>query len=236
MVRSISCVKWQDKKDVQVANPPINTCHPLSQQKQIIAGLLSVTIYSFSCVSPAADGIKLPVCWRRLMLVLELHLPSRKDNQLSGVFNLKYSHWTMEHSAQPLHSAQIQGLDIITVLDRWAHLLCCTDVLSLQMKRLLLIQFTKGWTVPGVCVSEPQLQLLTRWRNRYGSRFGLASESLLEGCSVKCHGWSLNSSCQRRFAHPTVAAAAEEMFPTRGRDGKPSKGSERKQKWNKEQK
>lgn len=77
------------------------------------------------------------------MLVLELHLPSRKDNQLSGVFNLKYSHWTMEHSAQPLHSAHIQGLDIITVLDRWAHLLCCTDVLSLQMKRLLLIQFAK---------------------------------------------------------------------------------------------
>lgn len=127
------------KLQIHQSTPAI---HSLGKNKLLPACFPSQFIF-FSCVSPAADGIKLPACWRRLMLVLELHLPSRKDNQLSGVFNLKYSHWTMEHSAQPLHSAHIQGLDIITVLDRWAHLLCCTDVLSLQMKRLLLIQFTK---------------------------------------------------------------------------------------------
>lgn len=44
--------------------------------------------------------------WDKAPSVLELHLPSRKDNQLTGVFNLKYSHWPMERSAQPLHKGK----------------------------------------------------------------------------------------------------------------------------------
>lgn len=97
-----SSMKWQDKKkNVQVTNPPISPSHPASRGRTNYCR--PAYRRTFSCVSPAADGTKLPACWRRLMLVLELHLPSRKDNQLTEVFNLKYSHWTMEHSAQPLH-------------------------------------------------------------------------------------------------------------------------------------
>lgn len=67
-------------------------------------------LHIFLCVRkmshPAADGTKLPAGWQHLLLVLDLHLPSRKDNQLTGVFNLEYSHWTMAHWAQRLHKGK----------------------------------------------------------------------------------------------------------------------------------
>lgn len=100
------------------------------------------------------------------MLVLELHLPSRKDNQLTGVFNLKYSHWTMEHPAQPLHRGKawtrlqsLTGEHISPVL-----LVCRQSLPSNSQKVELHGAFQKS---------------LARWRSGYGSLCHLASEIFL---------------------------------------------------------
>lgn len=69
------------------------------------------------CVKPSTvDGVKCPACWQQRRLVSELHLHSWKDNQPTGLFNLKYACWTINHFVRLLHAAQKQGWDVFQSL------------------------------------------------------------------------------------------------------------------------
>lgn len=80
-------------------------------------------------------------------LLCELHLHSWKDNQPTGVFNLEYVRWTINHFVQPLHTAHRQGWGRISVTDKPAHIFCLgIDVLLLLQRERppLLIPFIWG--------------------------------------------------------------------------------------------
>lgn len=56
----------------------------------------------------------------------------------------------------------------------------------------------------------------------------MPAETLLEDCSVKCLGWSLNSSCQHQFSNPVVEAVVEGNVIHAGKNRKLSWRSEGK--------
>lgn len=162
------------RNNVQHANSPTSTIHLASQGRTNYCR--PAYHCTFSCVSPAADGTKLLACWQHLMLVPELHLPSKKDNQLTGVFNLKYSHWPMQRSAQPLH----KGKDWT-----WLQSLTGEHVSSvLRVCRQSLL-------------SDSELVMAhdVIWFRKFSCTAG----------SVKGLCRRLISSSQHRFAEPTVA-------------------------------
>lgn len=184
-----------------------------------------VTVFKCSCLCvnpPAVDGIRHPACWQQLRLVCELHLPSRKDNQPTGVFNLKYARWTMDHFAQPLHTAQRQdwtllqsltGEHISSVVLMYCHSKGSNPFSSNSHKIKCTVRLRfNSWDE----------EIVSVWR------LHLASDALLEDCSVKCLGWSLNSSCQHQFTDPMVEAVVEENVIHAGKNRKLIWRSERK--------
>lgn len=95
--------------------PPITARRPPALQKPIIAGQCAGAGVFVSTSLPE-HGIRHPACWQQLRLVCEHHLPSRKDNQPTGVFNLKYARWTIDHFEQPLRTAQRQDWTLLQSL------------------------------------------------------------------------------------------------------------------------
>lgn len=68
-----------------------------------------------SLVPPPTDEIRHreshPACWQQSRMLCERHLHSWRDNQHTGVFNLRYVLWTTHHSHHALlfYTAHGQG-------------------------------------------------------------------------------------------------------------------------------
>lgn len=183
-----------------------------------------VSLCRCHCVRPpAGDGIKHPAHWQQHRLVCELHLHSWKDNQPTGVFNLKYVCWTINHSAQPLRTAQRQGWTYFSPWQASTSPLSWADAPPLQRECPLLIRFTQG----RLYCDALHFSYDSSWDDGIVSAGGYIW--LLEDCSVKCLGWSLNSSCQHQFTDPVVEAVVEENVIHAGENGGLSLKSEGEQ-------
>ncbi len=169
---------------------------------------------------PTVDGIRHPACWQQRRLLSELHLHSWKDNQPTGVFNLKYVCWTVNHSVQPLHAARTQGW---TYFSPWQ---ASTPPLSWDSRGSSRFWSHSHEIYCTALFFVFRLWLFMRWWNCFSWRLRPAAETLLEDCSVKCLGWSLNSSCQHQFTEQAGEAVVEENVIHAGRNRKLSWRSE----------
>lgn len=176
------------------------------------------------CVNlPAEHGIRYPACRQQLRLVCEHHLPSRKDNQPTGVFNHKYARWTIDQ--QPLHTAQRQDWTLSRSLTG-EHI---SSVVLIYCHSNGSITFpANSHKIKSTARFAFQLGFLMRRRNCFGWRLHLASETILEDWSVKSLCWSLNSNCQHQFMDPTGEAVVKQNAIHAGKKRKPSWTSERK--------
>lgn len=153
------CVEGQEKKTgnkKQIYLIQVNTFLPPSQQKVIIAGRyivqVFVSLHPLSCCWCNEAEESHLTCWQQRRLVCELHLHSWKDNQPTGVFNLKYARWTINHLIQPLHNAQRHGR-IFSPWQESTSPLSWTDMLPVQRECPPLIRSTQGFCTVMFCIS-----------------------------------------------------------------------------------
>lgn len=92
------------------------------------------------------DGITLSKVtpWQHSRSEQELHLYSGKDNQATGVFNLDYACWTINHFIELRYIAQTRGEMRSSPWQARTSPLSCFDVPLLQRECPLLIQFFWG--------------------------------------------------------------------------------------------